>query len=152
MPIDDWTKVTAGTFHAFHLALIGELQRSLNSGLLPPNYYALAEQVATRIIPYVLTLQDIGAAGDPTDTEETSGNDDGGVAVATAAPLVAVGDKISESMLLAARRRRIAIRHTTGDRVVAFLEIESPGNKEKPGAVDQFVEKAANALNQDIHL
>jgi hypothetical protein len=44
------------------------------------------------------------------------------------------------------------IRHTTGDRIVAFLEIVSPGNKEKPGAVDQFVEKAAGALDQDLHL
>ena len=46
MPMHDWNLVDAGTFHAFHLAWIGELQKSLNGGGLPKGYYALAEQYA----------------------------------------------------------------------------------------------------------
>src|SRR5207247_6476085 len=57
MPVHDWNRVTAGTFHDFHLAWIAELRRTLNGGLLPQGYYALAEQVAGEIIPDVLTLQ-----------------------------------------------------------------------------------------------
>ncbi len=50
MAIHDWTRVDAGVFHDFHLAWIGELRRVLNSGLLPPDYYALAEQIAGRLV------------------------------------------------------------------------------------------------------
>ncbi len=46
MPIHDWTRVQSGTFHAFHTAWIAQLQETLNGGLLPPDFYALAEQFA----------------------------------------------------------------------------------------------------------
>ena len=46
MPIHDWTRVNPGIFHHFHLEWIGDLSRVLNRGLLPPDYYALAEQIA----------------------------------------------------------------------------------------------------------
>jgi hypothetical protein len=57
MPIHDWTLVFDGCFHDFHLAWIAELRRSLNDGILPPQYYAMAEQVARPIESDVLTLQ-----------------------------------------------------------------------------------------------
>jgi hypothetical protein len=76
----------------------------------------------------------------------------GGVAVAVAPPHVAVSDTITEAMLLAARQRRLVIRHTTGDRIVAILEIVSPGNKEKRGALEAFVDKAVGALDEGYHL
>jgi hypothetical protein len=47
MPVHDWTRVDAGTFHAFHTLWISELMKALNTGVLPKGYYALAEQVAT---------------------------------------------------------------------------------------------------------
>src|ERR1700686_2693078 len=43
MPIHDWTRVGAGTFHAFHHAWIAHLMEALNEGMLPPDYYALTE-------------------------------------------------------------------------------------------------------------
>jgi hypothetical protein len=46
MPIHDWTRVDAGIFHHFHLEWIGEISRVLNRGLLPPDHYALAKQIA----------------------------------------------------------------------------------------------------------
>jgi len=40
MPMHDWTRVSAGTFHDFHCSWIAELKKTLNGGLLPPDYYA----------------------------------------------------------------------------------------------------------------
>src|SRR5205807_524185 len=57
MPVHDWTRVDAGTFHAFHTVWISEIMKALNAGLLPKGYYALAEQVATRMQTDVLTLR-----------------------------------------------------------------------------------------------
>ncbi|MGZ3396124.1 MAG: DUF4058 family protein, partial [Isosphaeraceae bacterium] len=57
MPIHDWTRVTAGTWHAFHLSWIAEIQLTLNEGRLPPSYYVQAEQIAGPLGPDVLTLQ-----------------------------------------------------------------------------------------------
>lgn len=157
MPIHDWTRVTAGTFHDFHLAWIAELRRALNAGLLPEGYYVLAEQVAGQVAPDVLTLQDLGG-GDtaaPRRGNGRHGEDDdaaGGVAVAEAPPRASIRDTITESMFLAARRRRLVIRHTTGDRIVALLEIVSPGNKERKGMLESFVDKAIAALDEGYHL
>ena len=57
MPIHDWTKIPTGISHAFHVAWIGEIQTSLNSGRLPDGYYALPEHVASHRVPDVLTLR-----------------------------------------------------------------------------------------------
>ena len=57
MPIHDWTRVYAGIFHDFHHEWISVIRRALNSGLLPPDYYALAEQIVSGLGPDVLTLE-----------------------------------------------------------------------------------------------
>ena len=57
MPIHDWTRVDAGIFHDFHHEWISTIRRALNDGLLPSEYYALAEQQAAGFGPDVLTLQ-----------------------------------------------------------------------------------------------
>src|SRR5688572_9818088 len=158
MPIHDWTRVTAGTFHDFHLAWIAELRRTLNGGLLPAGYYALAEQVTGQAIPDVLTLQD--ATGAATGEDSGNGNDrgdgsngsTGGLAIAESPPRVAVQETAPEAIVLAGRRRRIVIRHTTGDRIVALLEIVSPGNKLGHGPFADFVNKAVGALGSGYHL
>src|SRR5262245_65409977 len=46
MPVHDWSRIDAGIFHDFHHAWIEEIKRALNAGLLPVDYYALAEQQA----------------------------------------------------------------------------------------------------------
>ena len=43
MPVHDWTRVDAGIFHHFHTSWMDEIAGALNAGLLPPDYYALAE-------------------------------------------------------------------------------------------------------------
>jgi hypothetical protein len=56
MPIHDWTRVGPGAFHHFYTAWITEISKSLNRGILPREYYALAEQQAGEIGPDVLSL------------------------------------------------------------------------------------------------
>jgi hypothetical protein len=137
MPIHDWTRAEAGDFHHFHQTWIPLLAAALNSGGLPPGFMALAEQVTGRPIPDVVTLQ--------------SRLPMGGVAVAPApAPSARVIQKF-ERINYAKRADRVVIRHGRG-RVVAIIEIVSPGNKESRHAIRSFVEKAADILNQGVHL
>jgi hypothetical protein len=42
MPIHDWTRVPAGTWHDFLYAWITEIRNALNGGRLPPSYYFVA--------------------------------------------------------------------------------------------------------------
>jgi hypothetical protein len=50
------------------------------------------------------------------------------------------------------KQMSIAIRHVSGDRVVAMIEIVSPGNKSTRRALRSFVDKAAQLLDQRVHL
>ena len=154
MPVHDWRRVTAGTFHDFHVAWIAELRRVLNGGLLPRGYYALAEQVAGEIIPDVLTLQQSPESCEPEALREEFGADSGAavLTVADAPPRVSVTATTPESIALAPRCRRIVIRHATGDRIVALIEIVSSGNKESQPMLRAFLEKAAAALHSGYHL
>ncbi|MCY2962340.1 MAG: DUF4058 domain-containing protein, partial [Planctomycetota bacterium] len=87
MPIHDWTRVDAGIFHDFHHAWIFEIKRTLNRGILPADYYAMAVQVAGGLGPDVLSLprNDEGPAQGQSGRE----SGDGGVALADAPPRVA---------------------------------------------------------------
>src|SRR5580693_308429 len=82
MPVHDWTRVDAGIFHHFHLEWIAELSRALNRGLLPPDHYALAEQITSLWEPDVLTLRG------PTRGMPPEKNPPAGVALAAAPPPV----------------------------------------------------------------
>ncbi len=57
MPVNNWTSVDAGIFHAFHHEWISAISRALNRGLLSSEFYALPEQYAGGYGPDVLTLQ-----------------------------------------------------------------------------------------------
>ena len=50
------------------------------------------------------------------------------------------------------KQNAIAVRHVSGDRVVAMVEIVSPGNKDSRHSLRAFVEKAADLLDKQIHL
>jgi hypothetical protein len=50
------------------------------------------------------------------------------------------------------KRRTLIIRHASGDRIVALLEIVSPGNKASRHSLRSFVEKAVEALYRRYHL
>jgi hypothetical protein len=140
MPIHDWTRVGAGDFHHFHQTWISYLAAALNGGGLPPEFMAMAEQVTGRPIPDVVTLQAWNPRGSV-----------GGVALAPSpAPSARVIQKF-EQINYAKRADRVVIRHGRG-RVVAIIEIVSPGHKEGRHAIRSFVEKAADILSQGVHL
>jgi hypothetical protein len=151
MPIHDWTRVSAGTWHAFHLSWISEIQLALNGGLLPSDYYAQAEQIAGPLGPDVLTLQiPESPESNGAEPSATTGGK-GGLAVATSPPrpkLIAEAE-MNDYVL---KRRTIIIHHVSGDRIVALLEIVSPGNKAARNALRSFVEKAVEALYRGYHL
>jgi hypothetical protein len=152
MPVHDWTRVEAGIFHAFHHDWITELSRALNRGVLPPAYYALPEQLAGDFGPDVLTLH--RPAGDVGGKDATSGPEapDGGVALAAAPPAVSVRVRPSDAARYAARAKAVSIRHVSDHRVVAIVEVVSPGNKGTQAGLNAFARKAREILAAGVHL
>src|SRR5260370_18854559 len=49
-------------------------------------------------------------------------------------------------------QRTLVIRHMSDDRIVAMIEVLSPGNKSSRHAIRSFVDKAVSALDGGIHL
>lgn len=145
MPIHDWRLVDAGIFHHFHHSWIEEISRALNRGLLPPEYYALSEQIAGSIGPDVLTLQKPGEASVSLDDPR------GGVVVTMTPPKVRFRAR-AEPDLYAAKAKAVTIRHRSNHRVIAIVEIVSPGKKNDRHSIRAFVEKAVTAIRAGIHL
>ncbi len=139
MSIHDWTRLEPGDFHDFRLGWTVSLAGVLNNQVLPSGYMATLEKVNSRPLPQAVTLR----ARNPED-------DPGGLAVATAPPTARVIAK-SERVNFAKRADRVVIRHGRG-KVVAIIEIVSPGNKDSRNSIRTFVEKAADILNQGVSL
>ncbi len=146
MPVHDWTKVPAGIFHALHFGWIAAMRTCLNDGLLPPDYYALPEQIIGDFNPDVLTLQRLDNRELP--KVRPSG---GGVSLATKPPKVRFR-ALNDTTKYALRARNVVIRHVSDDRVVAMIEIVSPGNKSGQRVIESFIDKVHKALNHGIHL
>ena len=151
MPVHDWTRVIAGTFHHFHHEWITCISRALNSGLLPSEYYAMAEQITGGLGPDVVALGNIDrSATDDDDASDGFGTQSEG-GLATALPRTRFTAK-AEVEVYAEKRSRVVIRHRSGDDVVAVIEIVSPGNKSTRYALRSFVDKARELLRAGIHL
>src|SRR5437870_5087163 len=126
---------------------ITHLSEALNAGLLPADYYADPEQHLGRKIADVLTLH----ASNPEQLRNLPEPPAGAaVAVAEAPP------RVSRTLVLAPSpkglRRTLTVRHTTGHRIVALIEVLSPGNKAGADSVEEFVRKATEAIRSGIHL
>jgi hypothetical protein len=149
MPVHDWTRVDAAIFHDFHHGWITELSRALNRRSLPAAYYALVERHAADFGPNALTLQRDynGNADDLTVTTPVSGG--GGVLLAP--PKL---QPTAETDMAFYRRKQstIAVRHVSGDDLVAMVEVVSLGNKASRNPLRTFVDKAAALLDKQIHL
>jgi hypothetical protein len=63
-----------------------------------------------------------------------------------------VGESLTASASPKGKRRTIAIRHVSGHRVVALIEIVSPANKDRKTHVTTFVNKMVAALQLGIHV
>jgi Protein of unknown function (DUF4058) len=139
MPMHDWTRVDAGIFHADHHSWIEEIHRSLLKRL-PPDYYSLPEQQAAGFGPDVLALTN--AEGDDALP---------GGAMTLARPQTKMFRETSTEFYLR-KQKAVAIRHVSGDRIVAMIEIVSPGNKNSRHGLRSYSKKARELLERGIHL
>ena len=85
------------------------------------------------------------------DTHDDS-DGDGGIATALQTRPQSTIVVETEGELYRRRKNSIAIRHVSGDRLVAMIELVSPGNKSSKRAIRLFVEKAYDFLERRIHL
>jgi Protein of unknown function (DUF4058) len=146
MPAHDWTKVPAGIFHHFHLEWIAAIAHALNHGLLPKEYYALAEQYAGVFGPDVLTLQAPAKARRKSSDSSRSG----GASVLAKPRHKPIAR--TEMEFYRAKQKTVTVRHVSDDEIIALVEIVSPGNKSHRGRFRELVEKAAAFLAQGVHL
>lgn len=151
MPMHDWTRVMPGIFHDFHHTWISTIRDALNDGLLPDDYYALAEQIADGPIPDVLTLERILPEEGAKAPWTPGGEPNGGLALAEHPPQVRYTLE-AEQQIYSQKANRVAVLHATGDRVVAYVEIVSPGNKHSDSSIRKFLGKLDEALERGCHL
>jgi hypothetical protein len=148
VPVHDWTLVQPGIFHDFYVAWLAEVRSTLNEGLLPAGFYALAEQHAGNTIADVLTLH-VG----PTPTPEPFDplpEPAGGTLLTVALPRVRRRQTVQP--MERRRRRTIAIRHVSRHQLIAMIEIVSPANKDRVEHLDDFSAKVASALASGVHV
>ena len=155
--IHDWTRVLPGIWHDFHVGWIGEIRKQLNGGLLPDPFYALAEPQGG------FTVE----ADPPEDGEDDDGEGDrrfegdllslhgggdfggdGGVALAEAPPRVRLRLPAGSGPTA----RRITVRHATGDRIVALIELVSPGNRDGRRKIEAFCDQVEAAVDGGVHV
>lgn len=146
MPVHDWTRVSDGTFHHFHYSWVLEIKRALKRGLLPKGYYVMAEQIGgdkgEPDIPTLLTTSRNPDSEDPL----------AGIATLTETPpIIQARARIPRDPYVRLQRS-VVIRHTSGDHIVAMIEVLSHGNKSNRHAIRSFTDKAIAALNGGVHL
>ena len=150
--LDDWTRVDAGTFHAFHQAWVTYISEGLNDGGLPPGYYAHQErrfgaETAVAGEGDLLALEmPPGGAWD--------GGDGGGAVLLEAPPRAAVETDLSdltEEAYYADRADRLTLKREIDHRVIALVEVCSPGNKDRRDTVDRFTRKVIEAMENGVH-
>jgi len=157
MPIHDWSNVAHSVFHDFHCSWITYLKEQLNR-LLPTDYYAMAEQRMGSGIGDVVTL----TVGEDEEAEY-SANSNTSTMTATAARTAGIGiietpPRVARHLILedppdvSERARRIVVRTKTDHRVIAIVEIVSPGNKDNRYRLQSFIRKTVQAIRNGIHV
>jgi uncharacterized protein DUF4058 len=141
MPLHDWSRVPAGLFHDFHQSWSIRIKDALNNGRLPKGTAALVEQRAGPVEADVLAIE--------ARRQRTLDEAAGGVAVAEPPKAQIVRRTMSD--FYADRANRILIKHHLG-RIIAIIEIVSPGNKDSRVALRRFVEKTVEYLKSGIHV
>lgn len=143
MPLHDWNRVPAGLFHDFHQSWSIRIKDALNAGRLPKGVAALVEQRAGPRESDVLAIE-------RRDKPTSAGPVDNG-SVATMAPPNTRYVWRSSKAHYAGKANRILVKHHLG-RILAVIEIVSPGNKDSKAALREFVEKTLSFLRAGIHV
>jgi hypothetical protein len=105
-----------------------------------------SEQVAAGFGPDVLSLQDDSAS-------EREGSEDGpGTATALQSRPQTRFTARTDAEFYRRKKSSIVVRHSSGDRIVAMIEIVSPGNKSNRHAFQALVDKACELLEHRINL
>ena len=143
MPLHDWTRVPSGLYHDFHQSWSIRIKDALNSGRLPKGISALVEQRSGPLESDVLAIEGRGnrAKIDP----------EAGGGVATQEPPVTQFVRRTNKEHYSSRANRILVRHHLG-RILAVIEIVSPGNKDGRLALENFVDKTVQFLSEGIHV
>ncbi|CAN5600492.1 hypothetical protein BH10PLA2_BH10PLA2_09640 [soil metagenome] len=147
MAMHDWNRVKPGIYHHFHHEWISEIQRWINQELEGSDYYALAEQQAGGFGPDILTLQ-LSDKNRPATGRARPLDDLKSVLVQPRAHFMAQADIEFYSR----KKSHIALRHVSDDRLVAVVEIVSPGNKASVNSFRSFVDKLCDLIEQRINL
>jgi hypothetical protein len=116
--------------------------------LLPSSYYALPEQVAAGFGPDVLTLQ--GGTAQQSEGLGAAGASNAATMLQSRPQTRFTAETDAE--FYRRKKSSVVVRHVSGDRIVAMVEIVSPGNKSGQHAFRAFVDKACELLEHRIHL
>ena len=139
--LHDWSRVPAGLFHDFHQSWSIRIKDALNAGRLPKGVAALVEQRAGPRESDVLAIE---------RRPQLRGVElDGGVATMERPKTSYVWRSARAGF--ADRANRIVVKHHLG-RIIAVIEIISPGNKDSRRALREFVDKTHEYLRAGIHV
>jgi hypothetical protein len=154
MPMHDWTRISPNDYHHFHGRWIFSIADWLNDGALPARYLALAEHAIPPAVPDVLTLELPGGNGAQAQRAAPPDrpNGTGGVATIAGRPATRYTATVRAPRRAGRPQRRIAIRTVDDRRIVAVVEIVSPGNKAGVREFRRFIDKAVGFLRNGIHL
>jgi hypothetical protein len=120
MPIHDWTRIPAGTYHFFHQRWISAIADALNGGGLPEGYFAMSEVDAKGPIPDLLALK----ARPPMPPQGPAG-----IAVLDSPPRTRIVTRGENTAGYARRADHLSVYLPQGE-LIAVIEIVSPGNKD----------------------
>ena len=140
MPLHDWTRVPSGLFHDFHQSWTVRISDAINAGRLPKGASALLESNAMLPMPDALTIE---ARNKRAFLVENRG-------VIAQRPVTQFMCRSTKDSY-ANRANRIVIKHHLG-RILAVIEIISPGNKDSRAARRDFTEKTLEYLKAGIHV
>lgn len=142
MPVHDWTRVPAWIFHGFHFTWLVHIARCLNHGLLPSDHYALIEQISKDQPSGLMTIE----VSDSVHLPKSAG----AVIGASTRPPQVWFHTAAEIDCFAAKV--VAIRRTSDHRVVAVVQVVSPGKKSSRHALREYVEHTAGLLRARVNL
>jgi hypothetical protein len=128
-------------FHDFHQSWSIRIKDALNAGRLPKGVAALVEQ---RVGPWEGDVLSIETRAQQQAEARSSG-------VAVMEPPSTRIIRRTDKQFHAARANRIVVKHHLG-RIIAVIEIVSPGNKDSRAALRDFVEKTVELLRSGIHV